>query len=391
MTTAPPDSTAEPTGAPLSGRSVIVTRTLAQAHTLVEPLEALGAEVLAFPVLETVDPDDWGPLDAAIANLASYDWVVLTSTNGVDRFLKRFRAVKGSRDAILDTKFAAVGSATAAKLAKHGLPPALVPADFRAEGLVEAFREMGAEAGCRVLIPRAEEAREVLPDELRAMGCDVDVVCVYRTRPAAADPAVVERLRAGTVDVVTFTSGAIARGFVSAVEAAGLDAEQVIAQLTVASIGPVTSDAIREMGFTVDVEAAESTMGSLVDAIERAVLGRSLAPDDQEGRPQHEAGLRSFGEASGLRLRLLDLERHHDRCDAEDDAQDAEDPRQCSCGRHQVEGDDQTEDHAEEAEDASAPAGALERMHDGDDAVDHAADTQDQRIGCEECGRADEG
>ncbi len=267
MTTDPPDNTAAPTGAPLSGRSVIVTRTLAQAHTLVEPLEALGAEVLAFPVLETVDPEDWAPLDAAIANLATYDWVVLTSTNGVDRFLKRFRAVTGPRDAILGTRFAAVGSATAKKLAKHGLPPALVPEDFRAEGLVEAFREMGAGPGCRVLIPRAEEAREILPDELRAMGCDVDVVCVYRTQPAAPDPAVVERLQAGTVDAVTFTSGAIARGFVSALLAAGLDAGQVLGHLSVVSIGPVTSDAIREMGYVVDVEAAESTMGSLVDAI----------------------------------------------------------------------------------------------------------------------------
>jgi len=267
VTTDSPDSTSAHTGAPLSGRSVIVTRTLAQAHTLAEPLASLGAEVLAFPVLETVDPEDWGALDSAIANLASYDWVVLTSTNGVERFLRRFRAVGGSSDAIVGAKFAAVGSATAAKLARHGLPPALVPTDFRAEGLVEAFRDMGAGPGWRVLIPRAEDAREVLPEELRAMGCAVDVVCVYRTQLAEADPAIIERLRVGSVDIVTFTSGAIARGFVSAIEASGLDAEQVMGQLAVASIGPVTSDAIRELGFAVDVEATESTMGSLVDAV----------------------------------------------------------------------------------------------------------------------------
>ena len=267
MTIDSPDSTSAHTGAPLSGRSVIVTRTLAQAHTLAEPLASLGAEVLAFPVLETVDPEDWSALDSAIADLASYDWVVLTSANGVDRFLRRFRAVGGSSKAIVGAKFAAVGSATAAKLARHGLPPAVVPADFRAEGLVDAFRDMGAGPGWRVLIPRAEDAREVLPDELRAMGCEVDVVCVYRTQLAEADPAIIERLRAGSVDIVTFTSGAIARGFVSAIEASGLDAEQVMGQLAVASIGPVTSDAIRELGFAVDVEATESTMGSLVDAV----------------------------------------------------------------------------------------------------------------------------
>ena len=268
MTTAPPDTNAAPTGAPLSGRSVIVTRTLAQAHSLVEPLAALGAEVLAFPVLETVDPDDWAPLDAAIADLASYDWVVLTSTNGVDRFLKRFRAVGGSRDAILGAKFAAVGSATAEKLARHGLPAALVPADFRAEGLVQAFREMGAGPGWRVLIPRAEEAREILPDELRAMGCDVEVVSVYRVQRAEPVSAVLERLGAESVDAVTFSSGAIARGFVSALDEAGLDAVAVLRRLVVASIGPVTSEAIRGLGLDVNVEARESTMSSLAEAVE---------------------------------------------------------------------------------------------------------------------------
>jgi uroporphyrinogen III methyltransferase/synthase len=142
-----------------------------------------------------------------------------------------------------------------------------VPEDFRAEGLVEAFRAMGAGEGCKVLIPRAEEAREVLPDELRGMGCEVDVVFAYRTQRAEPDPETLERLREGSVDVVTFTSGAIARGFVSAIAAAGLDAEQILANLAVASIGPVTSDAIRELGVRVDVEAAESTMASLVGSI----------------------------------------------------------------------------------------------------------------------------
>ena len=267
MATDTPDSAAATTGAPLSGRSVIVTRTLSQAHALAEPLQALGAEVLACPVLETVEPEDWTPVDAAIVDLASYDWVVLTSTNGVDRFLKRFKVAGGSREAILGANYAAVGSATAEKLTKHGLPPKLVPEDFRAEGLIEAFRAMGAGPGWRVLIPRAEDAREVLPDTLREMGCTVDVVTVYRTQPATAEAGVVERLRVGTVDVVSFTSGAIARGFVSAIDEAGLDASQVMSRLVVASIGPVTSETIRQLGYAVDIEASESTMGALARAI----------------------------------------------------------------------------------------------------------------------------
>lgn len=266
---APSEASARDLGAPLAGRSVLVTRTREQAHALVEPLEALGAEVLLMPALETVDPEDWGPADAAIANLASYDWVVFTSTNGIDRFLRRFKAVGGSRAAILGIKYAAVGSATAEKLRRHGLPPALVPDDFRAEGLIAAFRALGVERCRRVLIPRALEAREVFPEALREMGCGVDVVPVYRTAQAHPDPAVVARLVAGTVDVVTFTSGAIAAAFLAAVLSAGLSVERAEGHALVASIGPVTTAALRKLGYPVDIEAAESTMESLVDAIVR--------------------------------------------------------------------------------------------------------------------------
>ena len=264
--TAASDSHSE-SGAPLSGRSVVVTRTREQAAALAEPLEALGAEVLAFPVLETVDPEDWGPADAAIADLASYDWVVLTSTNGVERFLRRFKAAGGSKEALLSRKFAAVGSATAEKMRKHGIPPTLVPEDFRAEGLVDAFASMGACDGWRVLVPRALEAREILPDALREMGCTVDVVPVYRVVPAAPDPAVLERLSAGSVDVLTFTSGAIAKAFLASVTGAGLDAGAVMSRSVVASIGPVTTTALRATGYEADIEARESTMASLAAAV----------------------------------------------------------------------------------------------------------------------------
>ncbi len=163
-------------GAPLAGRSVLVTRTREQAHSLVDPLEALGAEVLAMPVLVTVDPEDWGPVDAAIESIGSYDWIVFTSTNGVDRFMHRFRERHGNYDDLASTCMAAVGSATAHRMRAEGFPPAIVPEDFRAEGLVAAFKELGAEKCHRVLIPRAEEAREVLPEALGSMGCEVDVV-----------------------------------------------------------------------------------------------------------------------------------------------------------------------------------------------------------------------
>jgi uroporphyrinogen III methyltransferase / synthase len=252
---------------PLAGRCVLVTRTREQAHSLVDPLEALGAEVLSMSVLETADPADWAPVDAAIRAIGSYDWVIFTSTNGVDRFLARFREVHGDYTNLITTCIAAVGSATAHRLRAAGFPPALVPEDFRAEGLIAAFSEIDVEECRHVLIPRAEEGREVLPAALRKMGCEVDVIVVYRTVPTHPDPAIIQRLRDGAVDVGTFTSGAIAKAFLSAVSSAGLDTDEVMRGMAVASIGPITSEALRQLGYEADIEAEESTMGALVNAI----------------------------------------------------------------------------------------------------------------------------
>lgn len=271
---------------PLAGRSVLVTRTREQAHSLVDPLEALGAEVLAMPVLETIDPADWGPVDSAIHAIGTYDWIVFTSTNGVDRFFHRFREIHGDFDALASTCMAAVGSATAHRMRSEGFPPAIVPEDYRAEGLVAAFQELDAEKCHRVLIPRAEEAREVLPDALRSMGCDVDVVIVYRTTQAKPDPAILARLSAGHVDVGTFASGAMAGAFFDAVSSAGLDPHEVMRGMAVASIGPITTGALRKLGYEPDVEATESTMGALVDAVVRL-----YAPDPAEDAPSDEPGV----------------------------------------------------------------------------------------------------
>jgi uroporphyrinogen III methyltransferase/synthase len=132
---------------------------------------------------------------------------------------------------------------------------------------VEAFGELGVGAGCRLLVPRALRAREVLPDALRAMGADVVVAPVYQVVEVEADPAVLTRFRAGTVDCVTFTSGAIARGFVDALAHAEIDPIAVMDRVLVASIGPVTTDEIAEMGLPVDVEAPKATMQALAEAI----------------------------------------------------------------------------------------------------------------------------
>lgn len=260
-------------GAPLTGRSVLVTRTREQAAALVDPIEALGAEVLCFPVIEVAEPADPTGVEAAIAGLEGYDWLVITSTNGVDRFFDRLEASGGPSTALEAVRVAAVGSATARRMRERGVEPDLVPSDFRAEGLIEAFGRMGV-AGNRILIARAEEAREVLPEQLRAMGADVEVVVTYRVVLAPPDAEVARRLDGGTVDIATFASGGTFKHFLGSLACAGLDAQRIARSLAIASVGPVTSEVIRDLGYDVEVEASESTMDSLVEAIVECFGGR---------------------------------------------------------------------------------------------------------------------
>jgi uroporphyrinogen-III synthase len=261
--------------APLSGRSVVVTRAAEQSSALAEPLAALGAEVLVMPVIAVVAPESWEAADAAIERLDGYDWIVLTSTNGVDAFDGRLR-LHGLRIADLaGGRVAAVGSATADRLRDLGVEPAVVPGHFRAEGLVDTLRAIGPEAGPAVLIARAAEAREVLPEELRASGFTVDVVPVYRVVTVQPPADVMERLRSGTVDAVVFASGGTARRFAEVLAEAGMDAATLLAGTVVASIGPVTTAALRELGVAVDVEAPKSTVSSLVAALADRLAGGS--------------------------------------------------------------------------------------------------------------------
>lgn len=264
---ATPDSKTGDTPLPLAGTSVLVTRTREQAGALVEPLEALGADVLTFPVIETVDPQDWGPADAAILALGSYDWLVLTSTNGVDRFFARLDALGVPRSALDGVKLAVVGTATARQLGRYGLSPDMMPGEFRGEGIVDEFRAMGAGPETKVLIARALEAREILPESLREMGVCVDVVPIYRVVPSTPEPVILARLAQGSVDIATFASGGTAAHFVELLRAAGLDPDAVMASLAIASVGPVTTDGLQALGYEVDVEATESTMESLVAAL----------------------------------------------------------------------------------------------------------------------------
>jgi uroporphyrinogen III methyltransferase/synthase len=253
--------------APLGGTSVVVTRAVEQSSALTLPLAALGAEVLVMPVIEIAAPEDWAAADRAIERLDEYDWIVLTSTNGVDGLDGRMH-LHGLRLADLaGRRVAAIGSATAARLREVGIEPAVVPERFRAEGLVDALRIIGPAKGSKVLIARAAEGREILPDELRALGFDVDVVPVYRVVTVEPPADVLYRLAAGQVDAVVFASGGTARRFVESLAKEGMDAAAVLVGPVVASIGPVTTEALHGLGIAVDVQAAKTTSQSLVEAL----------------------------------------------------------------------------------------------------------------------------
>ncbi len=266
----------EAPGTPLIGRTVVVTRAVAQAAELADRLTAAGAQVLEFPTIEIADPESWEPADEAIARLETYDWIVLTSANAVDHFMDRVRAAGVDERVVADARVVAVGPATASRCIARGIRPCLVPDEHRAEGVLEGLVERGVGPGSRVLVPRALEAREVLPDTLRGRGATVDVVPVYRTVCGVGRPGVIDRMSAGTVDAITFTSSSTARNFAQLT--GDLDLPTLMRGVVVASIGPVTSDTLRGLGLDVAVEPAESTVPELVRA-----LGDHFSPPPETG------------------------------------------------------------------------------------------------------------
>ena len=245
---------------PLSGRRVLVTRPGEQAQELRELLTALGAEVLEQPGITVSDPPDWSPVDAALERIANYDWLVFSSSNGVKRLLERHVLRGGSLQQLATVKLAAIGPGTAAELVRQGLAADVVPEEYRAEALAAALAPRAA--GKRFLLARASRGRQVLPEQLTAAGGIVEQVVVYATHDVeTADPQIAAALAAGRVDWVTVTSSAIARAIV------GLFGER-LRKARLASISPVTSQTLCELGHPPAVEATAYTMAGLVAAIE---------------------------------------------------------------------------------------------------------------------------
>ncbi len=250
---------------PLWGKSVVVTRSRRQASKLVELLSAAGARCLEVPTIEIGPPDDFGLLDQALNNLSPYHWVIFTSANGVAAFMARLLAQGKDVRALGGAKIAAIGPATAESLRAYGLNADVVPPAFKAEVLLETLSPH-VTPGSRMLLARAQIAREVLPEGLLRLGARVDVVPVYKARPPAGMPPEAEAsLKEGRVDILTFTSSATVHNFVKLL---GRERFAVLAaKAMVASIGPITTSTLKEYGVTPQIEPGDYTIPALVKAI----------------------------------------------------------------------------------------------------------------------------
>jgi uroporphyrinogen III methyltransferase/synthase len=231
---------------------------------LAEGLRLSGAEVIEVPTIRIEPPSDWAAVDDAIRGIASYHWVIFTSVNGVKFFFERMSSIGVDDRALAKAKLAAIGPATRDELEAKGLKVDVVPERFVAEEVFEALKESGPLNGCRVLLPRADIARKALPELLRNEGVELDVVVAYRTVPSREDiRRAIDLVSQGSIDVVTFTSGSTVRNFFSAVE----DRLSLQGKFLPASIGPITSQTLREFDFEPTIEAKEYTSDGLIAAI----------------------------------------------------------------------------------------------------------------------------
>jgi uroporphyrinogen III methyltransferase/synthase len=256
---------------------VLVTRPRGQAHELVSRLALLGAEPVEAPLIRIDPPEDPEPLTRAAAAAGTFDAIVFTSANAVESFMGAL--LDGGRDvrAVAGPLLCAVGRGTADRLAQYGITADLVPDEFRADALLEALFEGGIGRAARVLLPRADIGREVIGEGLRQAGATVTDVIAYRTvldesAREGGEPDVYRLLLDGQIDVVTFTSASAVTNFATVF---GPDqAADLLAHTTIATIGPVTADAVRNLGLTVGIQPATATVAALADAIAAYYGGR---------------------------------------------------------------------------------------------------------------------
>lgn len=250
---------------PFFCKRVLVTRAREQASRLSEIIYALGGEPVEYPTIRVEDPDNYAKMDMAIQDIESFDWIIFTSVNGVTAFFRRLRQHRQDVRKLHRARLCAIGPKTREALENYGLLVETVPGEYRAEEIVRELQGKVA-AGDRVLLPRAEIARRVLPEALTAMGATVTEVPAYRTLTGNGDSDLVKSmLQKKEIQVITFTSSSTVQNFVKMLDAPNLG--DLLEGTTVACIGPITADTARSLGVKVDVVADEYTIDGLVKSI----------------------------------------------------------------------------------------------------------------------------
>jgi uroporphyrinogen-III synthase len=255
---------------PLSGWRILTTRASKQAGGLAAPLREMGAEVIEIPTIEIKPPRSYNTLDSALRNIGNYDWLILTSVNGVEALFARLKKLRIPTKKLEHLQVAAIGPATQREIEKQGVKVDVTPEKYIAESVVEALT--GKTEGKRVLLVRAKVARDVLPTELRKAGAKVDVAEAYETHVPARAKAKLNRLFAhdsSRPDIVTFTSSSTATNFLELLEK---DHYHGLREIWLASIGPVTSATLQQAGFKPNIQAIDYTMEGLALAIAKHVL-----------------------------------------------------------------------------------------------------------------------
>lgn len=255
---------------PLFGQRVLVTR----EHSVgFEPLADLGAEIIEFRTIEIVPPDDWTEMDRAIEKIDTYNWLIFTSANGVKFFFQRLMDKDKDIRELKGVKICAVGTKTATAIKNHGIKVDLVPEKFNAEGLIEAFRLQKSEGtngrsplkGIKILLPRAEMAREIFPEKVRELGGEIDVFTAYKTvKPEIHGKRLKRFLKEGKISIATFTSAATFNNYM---EIMGDDALDLLKDVIIAAIGPVTAKAVEKSGLKVHIMPGEATVEAMVKEI----------------------------------------------------------------------------------------------------------------------------
>jgi uroporphyrinogen III methyltransferase/synthase len=275
---------------PMFGQRILVTR---EHSTGFEMLEEMGAEIIQFPTVEIVPPETWDELDEAIGRIRDYNWLIFTSGNGVKYFFRRLFEKGVDIRELGGLKICAIGTKTEDEIKKYGLKVDLLPEEFSAEGLIEAFvkessmfnvqssaniergtRSVELLKGMRFLLPRAEVAREIFPEKVRELGGMIDVPAVYRAvRPELHGKRLRRFLREGKITVATFTSAATFHNFL---EIMGEEADEFLKHVAIAVIGPVTARAVQKAGLKVDIMPEEATIGAMAEEIARWAAGKKL-------------------------------------------------------------------------------------------------------------------